>query len=169
MHGMEPQHAATLEWFGPDDAADVEACRAIRARINLYHASADALWGELKAALADAVRTRNARIGGTAPIEWAETLTGGFTVTRFQHPMALLDVLTDIESGMVACVYTLTARETGSCRERLNVLLMRGTESDLYLTSQHGQRFESLDDSANEVLRPYLSHLDGERRELARG
>lgn len=160
-HTTDVADAAQLwvsEWFDASEQAELRALRALRERQRRYEFEAEGLWGALKAALAHAITAHNARIADSAEITCAETVTGGFAVTRFAHPLALLDVAIDIESGMIACIYTLGTRASSSCRERLNVLLIRGTDSEWFLTDRNGKRLV-VQESAHEVIEPYLLHL----------
>ena len=150
--------SSSSEWFDPEEHAQVSEWRALRERQQRYAREAEALWGDLKAALAQAVTAHNERLTELTPVTCAETVNGGFAVTRFAHPLALLDVAIDIESGMIACIYTLTNPLSSNCRERLNVLLIRGSETEWFLTDRNGQRL-ALQESAKEVIEPYVVHL----------
>lgn len=150
--------SSSSEWFDPEERTQVSEWRALRERQQRYEREAEALWGELKAALTQAVDAHNERVTEPTQVTCAETVSGGFAVTRFAHPLALLDVAIDIESGMIACIYTLTNPASSNCRERLNVLLIRGSETEWFLTDRNGQRL-ALQESAQEVIEPYVVHL----------
>lgn len=84
------------EWFEPAELEHLRACRVLRERQRRYEFEAEALWDDLKQALARAVCAHNARVTESPQITYAETVSGGFALTRFAHPLALLDLGIDI-------------------------------------------------------------------------
>lgn len=146
-------------WFEPDDQAALDAWRSTRARQLLYEHHANALWVQMKSSITEAISTYNSRTAEPMRVHCAETLRGGFAVTRFQYPLALIDIAIDIDSGMIACVYTFSAHAADAYRECIRVWLVRATATEIFLTAQDGHRLESLDQVGQEVLKPYLEQL----------
>lgn len=146
-------------WFESDERAVLDAWRSTRARQLLYEHHASALWVQVKASITEAITTYNSRTAEPMRVHCAETLGDGFAVTRFQYPLALIDIAIDIDSGMIACVYTFSAHPADAYRECIRVWLVRATETEIFLTAQDGHRLESLDQVGQQVLKPYLEHL----------
>ena len=144
-------------WFEAEEESRLAERRDFLARRGAYDRQVNALWAGVKAAMMEGIGVHNARTRDA--VECAETPRGGLAVTKFRRPLALIDMTVDIDSGMIACVYTFAAHDDPQYRECLNVLLVGATETEMFLKTQHGHRLTTFDDAAHEILTPYLARL----------
>lgn len=149
-------------WFSAEDRAALQEWRARSQRRHAYEEHARALCEELKVALAGAIASHNRDAASSVPLQCGDSPSGGFSVTRFAHPLATLDVLIDVESGMIASISTSSAER--GYRERLRVLLMRSGDPHVTLFDDQGRHLTSVDGAVHEILRPFFAQLDAPAR-----
>jgi hypothetical protein len=156
----EPQPAGAelmSQWFDPDDEIHVIQCRAAAAQRRAYEYHVNALWSDVKVALADRIAAhRGCRDDG---IQCGQTPTGGFAATQFRNPLAFIDVTLDSDNGLVACVYTFRTHDDAPYQESLRVLLVTERDTLLFLSTQEGRLLETSDAAAQDLLRPYFARL----------
>lgn len=157
---VEPQPTGaqfTSEWFDPADEIHVIQCRAAAARRRAYEDQVNTLWGDVKVALTDRIAAY--RGCGDDGIQCGQTPTGGFAATQFRKPLAFIDVTLDSANGLVACVYTFRTHDDAPYQESVRVLLVTERDTLLFLSTQEGQRLETSDAAAQDLLRPYFARL----------
>lgn len=143
-------------WFDPGDEVHIIRRRSVEALRRAYEDRVNTLWRDVKAALAEQITAFSDHRNDA--IQWAQTATGGFAATRFRRPLALLDVVLDGDSGLIASVYTFATHDDAPYQESVRVLLV--TEHDtMFLRTQEGRRLETCDDAAQDLLRPFIAGL----------
>jgi hypothetical protein len=105
------------------------------------------------------VTAANGNLHETLRLESGHASDGDLALTRFCHPLALVDLSIDVEKGMISGLYTFAPRPSDPYREHFNVWLIRSNERSLFLTDASGVEVESLDALARQVIAPCFASV----------
>jgi hypothetical protein len=151
--------AEASEWVDPQEWGERDMWLAIAAQRRVYEENAAELWERVKQAVRSAVTAVNGNLNETLRLESGDARDGGLALTRFCHPLALVDLTIDVESGMIGGLYTFASRPGDPYREHFNVWLIRSNEGSTFLTDASGVQIESLDAMARQVIAPCFANI----------